>query len=214
MIRAVSPTHEEPSAPARRRQRFTGAAALLAISVLSGCATGGLPSGFAAALAAAPTSPPARLHLVGEAIVGAAVPAGPGALPRPVRVAADGIAPGGETVFAGREWGPAGDGFRIEKLYREGADEAFRSVLLDASGDVLERTHSVPLPDVPTAVLATALRVGREVTRCEIVADGSRETGWRATVHNGAGWTFVVAIGLDASLQHVQRVLDARLLAH
>lgn len=176
------------------------------------CATAGLPRGFAKALAESPLDAPARLWLDGERVAGGAVALGPGGLPRPVRVAADGIAPGGETVFSGREWGPAGTGFRIEKRYLEGATESFRSVLLTADGAVLERAHSVPLHEVPAAVLMTAMAVGRDVLRCDIVADAARERSWSAYVRNAIGWTFVVAIGLDGSLLELRREVAATIL--
>jgi hypothetical protein len=181
----------------------------LAALLLGACAGPALPTGFAALAAEAPEDVPARLWLEGDACIAAATAVGPGGLPATVRVAADAIAPAGELVFAGRAWGPRGAGFRIEKRYVEGTDESFRSVLLAADGTVLERTHSVPIAQVPVAVLTSAMTAGRDVRRCEIVSGPEREEGWRALVQNGAGRTFVVALALDGRLLSTQRVVRA-----
>jgi hypothetical protein len=183
--------------------------ALLAMAVLGGCAAAPLPPGFAAAAANAPEDQPLRLWVAGDAVVAAAAAVGRGGLPQPVRTAAEAIAPAGETVFAGREWGPRGDGWRVEKRYREGTDESFRSVLLDAAGSVLERSHSVPTAKVPAPVLFAAMQVGRDVQRCEIVSGAVSEESWRATVRDGAGRTFVVELDLDGHPRRSCRVLTA-----
>jgi hypothetical protein len=183
--------------------------ALLATAALGGCSAAPLPPGFAVAAANAPEDQPLRLWVAGDAIVAAAAAVGRGGLPQPVRTAAEAIAPAGEMLFAGREWGPRGDGWRIEKHYRDGADESFRSVLLDDAGSVLERSHSVPPAKVPAPVLFAAMQVGRDVQRCEIVSGAISEESWRATVRDGAGRTFVVELGLDGRPRRVCRILTA-----
>lgn len=185
-------------------------ARLLLLLPLAACAAAGLPPGFAAAAATAPEDAPARLFVDGDRIVGAAAGLGPSGLPAAVRTAVTGIAPDGELLFEGREWGPAGDGFRVEKRYRDGGTESFRSVLLAADGAVLERCHSVPIAKVPAAILGTALDVARDVRRCDIVADGTRETGWRVTVVDGAGRTFVLALDLEGAMRTRHRIVAAQ----
>jgi len=180
-------------------------------SLLAACASPGLPPGFCTALANAPETTPARLWLQGDAITAAAVAVAISGLPPAVRTTADAIAPGGELVFAGRDWGPAVTGFRVEKRYRDGGREEFRSVLAAEDGSVLQRSHSVPLADVPLAVLAAARASGRDVRRCEIVADSAVEVGWRATVVDGGGRTFVVELDLAGEVRSRLRVVGAQL---
>jgi len=181
------------------------------LALAAACAGPGLPAGFAAAAANAPEDWPLRLWLDGDRVVAAAAGVGPGGLPQAVRTSIDAVAPGGELQFAGREWSAAGDGYRVDKHYVDGADESFRSALIAADGAVLERSHSVPIGKVPAPVVTAALTVGRDVRRCEIVADAAQETGWRATVTDGAGRSFVATIGLQGGLRSVYRIVNARL---
>ncbi len=173
---------------------------LCLLPLLAGCATGrGLEPVFALA-AEAPEDMGLRLWFDGSTLVAAATGIGPHRLPAPVRATIDGVAPAGELLFVGRECGPFGDGFRVDKRYRDGSEESFRSALIAADGSVLERRHSVPLAQVPAAVLTTAMRVGRDVRRCEIRSDSAHEVGWNAIVVDGAGHTYELELGLDAAL--------------
>jgi hypothetical protein len=184
-----------------------------ATALLFLCACGGLPKlppGFTAALAESPTEPPCRLRTAGDRVVAAAVPVGPGGLPPAVRTAIDSIQPGGKTLFAGREWGPRGDGYRSEKLYTDQGQEHFRSLLVAADGRVLERSHSVPLASAPPAVVTAAMASGPEVMRLEIVSGPEHEEGWRATVRNRAGWTHEVILSLRGTVLQVSRVVAAQ----
>ncbi len=183
---------------------------LLLLPIAVACAGPGLPDGFAAAAAQAPEAMPARLVFANDQIIAAAAGLGTGGLPAAVRAAVAGIAPDGELLFQGREWGPAGSGFRIDKRYLDGAEESFRSMLVGADGAVLERSHSVPIAKVPPAILTTALAIGRDLRRCEIVADGAREIGWRITLVDGDGRTMVVATGLDGVLRTRHRLVAAQ----
>ncbi|MGE3171408.1 MAG: hypothetical protein AB7O97_02205 [Planctomycetota bacterium] len=199
------------SPPPRRRARAWPAAAAAALALPAACAGPALPRGFVAAAAEAPEDMPARLWLDGDAVTAAACGVGPGGLPAPVRSAVEAVTPGGETVFVGREWGPAGDGYRVDKRYADGPDEQFRSALIAPDGAVLERSHSVPLLQVPPAVLTAAAAVGRDVQRCEIVSGPEREQGWRALVVDGGGRTFALGIGLDGRLRTRHRLVSARI---
>lgn len=179
---------------------------------LAACATrNGVPKGFAALLADSPETSPARLWLDGDTIVGAAVALGPGALPAAVRLSLDAVAPRGELVFQGREWGPRGEGFRIDKHYRIDGEEHDRSALIAADGTVLERSHSVPVPKAPQDVLAAAMQFGTQIVEVHIVSGPEHEEYWHCVVQDRLGHTFVATVDLDARLlggvRRVQAVL-------
>jgi hypothetical protein len=180
---------------------------------LAACATDvGIPPDFPALLAESPEPAPARLWLAEGRVVAAAVALGTGALPPAVRQTLEAVAPRGEVTFQGREWGPRGDGFRIEKLYRiDGADHT-RSALIAADGTVLERTHSVPLDKTPQAILATAMQEAQRIDDVQIVSGREREECWRLLASDRLGRTLVLTIGLDGrrigSLRRVAARLD------
>lgn len=184
-------------------------ASVFGLFMLPGCVGPTLPQGVSAAMTEAPTDAPARLWIDRDRVIAVATPIGPGGLPAQVRNRLDLLAPEGEVLFEGQEWGPAGSGFRVEKRLVHENIERFSSFLLTAAGAVLERTHSEPLETVPAEVLMSAMAVGRHVYRCEIVSGPQREQGWRATVQDGGGRKFLVQIGLDGQLESAQRVLDA-----
>ena len=168
-----------------------------------------MPDSFSSLLAEAPEGSQARLWLEGGQIAAAAVPVGPGSLPPAVRTTIDAVAPGGELLFQGREWGPRGEGFRVEKNYREGTAHV-RSALIAPDGSVLERAHSVPIPEVPQHVLATALGKGTRIDEASIVSGPLREEYWSLVVHDRGGRTFVVEIDLDGRLRRTLRRVAAR----
>lgn len=171
-----------------------------------------LPLDFAGLAADAPEDAPVRLQLEGGRLLAATVPLGPGGVPGPARIAADAIAPGGDAVFIGREWSARGAGYRIEKAYAEGPTRHFRGVLVTADGVVLERTHSVPLADVPAEVLRAALGPGRnDVQQAEIVSGAEREEGWRLTARDRGGRAFVVETDLRGGQRRVARIVRASL---
>ncbi|HEX5050473.1 MAG TPA: hypothetical protein VFZ65_01755 [Planctomycetota bacterium] len=173
-------------------------AALGGLLALAACSTAApVPWSLQQLLQEAPDEEPARIWLEGNTIVAAAVALGPGALPADVRTTLDAIAPRGELVFQGREWGERGAGYRIEKRYREGVNEQERSVLIDTEGRVLERSHTWPIGDVPQHVLVAAMQAGTQIEAAWIVSGAEREEYWACTVRNRLGQTFVVRIGLD-----------------
>jgi hypothetical protein len=206
------PTGLRATAFRPRTQRLALAAPALAFAFL-GCVGSGLPSGFAEAAATAPQDTPARLFLRGDAIDGAAAGIGPGGLPAPVRATIEAVTPGGETVFLGREWGPHGEAFRIEKRYVEGQGESFRSALVAEDGGVLERSHTLPTVKVPAVVLGAAMPFGRDIRRCEIVSDATTERFWRIRCVDGGGRTFVATVSLDGSLLDSRRLVALELQA-
>lgn len=192
----------------RRRSAF----AMVPLLALGACSTTGIvPTNLAAAMAEAPTGTPTRLWLDGDRIVAAAVPVGPGALPPAVRTTIDAVAPRGELLWQGREWSGRGEGFRIEKRYRENGSEHVRSALIGDDGAVLERSHSMPLGEVPQVVMATVLSSGPHVDEARIVSGPEREEYWSCTVRNRIGWVLVVEVGLDGVLLRKRRQVEARI---
>ncbi len=178
---------------------------------LGGCTTASIAAPeLAALLAEAPDATPPRLWIAGDRIVQATAPLGPGGVPHHVRTAAEAVAPGGELLFQGREWGPRGAGFRVEKRYREGAVEHLRSVLVAADGRVLERAHTVPLVEVPRPVLAAAVQRAPHVEEAWIVSGPEREDYWLCTLRDRIGRTFVTHITLDGRSVAALRRVNAR----
>jgi hypothetical protein len=128
-----------------------------------------------------------------------------------VRTAIDAVAPHGELLFQGREWGPRGEGFRLHKHYRDAAIEHDRSALIRADGAVLERSHSVPIADVPQHVLAGAMHVGTRVLEASIVSGRELEEYWSVVVHDRLGRTFVVQVDLEGKPLRTMRRVAARI---
>lgn len=184
--------------------------ALVAMS-LGACHSAGLPAGFAEAAATGPEDTPARLLLRGNHCIAAAAGIGPGALPQAAKAAMDAVAAGGETVFLGREWSHLGENYRVEKRYSDGNTESFRSALVTADGEVLERSHTVPANKVPPVVLGAAMKFGRDLRRCDIVSDTAAEREWRIQCIDGGGRTFVVVVSLDGSPIAADRVIGVSL---
>lgn len=180
------------------------------LSAMAACGAGpGVPPRLTEELGAAPPYTEARLCLVGDRIVGATAPLGPGTLPTAVRTTLLAVAPDGETTFTGREWGPRGEGFRIDKAYAEPAHR--RSVLIAADGAVLERAHTVPIGDVPPDVLAVGAGIAAQLDAAWIVSGPLQEEHWTLVVRARSGETHVVQVGLDGKLRSVQRRVAARI---
>jgi hypothetical protein len=178
---------------------------------LVACSTAApVPESLQTMLGESPDGNPARLSISGNRIVAAAIAVGNGSMPRAARTAIDAIEPEGEVLFTGREWGPRGTGFRVEKRYREGTKEHVRSVLVDADGRVLEREHSVPIAEVPQHVLVAAMHLGSMIDESRIVSGPVREEYWSVSVRDRLGRTFVARVSLDGSLLDSVRRVSAR----
>jgi hypothetical protein len=185
--------------------------AACALLTLTACVGAGQTDGFFESAATAPEDTPARLTLSLDRIETAAAGITPGSVPPAVRATIEAVTPGGELVFLGREWGRNGEGFRVESRYVDGAAESFRSALINEEGEILERSHTLPATKVPPAVLGAAMKLGRDIRRCEIVSDAVAEREWRIRCVDGGGRTFVATVSLDGRLLHAQRIVTAEL---
>jgi hypothetical protein len=186
---------------------------LLALAAaLAACRTAAvLPEDLTERLAACPEGSPARLHLDPGGALALVLPIQPVELPPAARTGVESAAPRGTTTFVGREWGPRGQGYRVDKHYDVEGVEHTRSVLVDNQGQVLERVHSVPIAEVPEAVITTAARFGHAIERVEIVAGTAHVEHWRCLVTDRSGRHFVVRTGLDGTLLDRHRRLHTEL---
>lgn len=179
---------------------------------LAACAAPGhVPPTLAQFLATAPEQRPARLWVDGNRIVAAAVDLGPGALPAAVRTSLGAIEQRGEVTFEGREWGPRGIGFRIDKQYQSEATLHKLSALIAEDGTTLERCHSWPIAKTPQNVLATAMQIGTQIDEVQIVSGRELEEAWRCLVTDRLGHRYMVTIGLDGTLLQSARRVAAQI---
>ena len=177
--------------------------------LLAACATAPVPAPeFVAALADVPPHSEARLEFADGELVAVAAPLPPDLLPPSVRTALLAVAPDGEITFAGVEWGTRGRGYRVEKVYAEPLHR--RSVLVDGDGVVLERAHTVPMPEVPQDVLATAATKAPRVEEAWIVSGPHHEEHWSLLVRERSGAAHLLRIGLDGRLVRAARRVAAR----
>lgn len=183
--------------------------ALTCLLAAAGCSTAGTPADITAELAESPGDGVPRLWLAGDRIMAVAAPLQHRDLPRPVALMADAIAPGGSRTFVGREWGPRGTGYRIDCTFTD--PPHVRSMLLTPAGEVLERSHTVPLAEVPERVLATALRIAPLVDSAAIVSGPEREEHWTIVMRDRSGRRFSARIALDGREIDHHRRFDAQL---
>jgi hypothetical protein len=185
----------------------------LVAAAIGGCSAGPSAGSFAALAQDAPSDQPLLLTFAGDAVASVTVPLGPGALDARLRAAVDAIEPGGRTVRVAREWGPRGDGYRIEKRYGDGLAEQFRSLLLSADAVVLERSHTVSVNETPPAVLTAATAsTRRSVLRIDIVSGPSTEEYFRVLLRDGGGRRFAVDCSPSGAVLATRRLLDAEVL--
>lgn len=178
---------------------------------LAACAGPGRAPALSTWLSEAPEAEPARLWLVDDRVVRAIVPVGPGAVPQAARERVEQAAPGGTMEFHGREWGPFGSGFRVDKRYDDRQVALRRTVLVDGDGRLLDFGQAVPLPQVPRAVLDAVLGFGRDVQACWLFAEPGRDPRWECTVVDRIGRTHVVTTDLDGRVRSTSREVGARL---
>ena len=139
-----------------------------------------------------------RLTLNGDRVVSLAVPIDFRSLPALARTTCNAITPAGRLLFCGREQGPRGDGYRVEYSYAEPVEHQ-RSLLVDADGAVLERSHTLPLAKVPQHVLAAVLTKNTLIESAEIVSGPVREEFWRIVAKDRRGHVFLVLVGLEGN---------------
>jgi hypothetical protein len=139
-----------------------------------------------------------RITLDGDRIASLVVPIDFRGLPARVRTTLDAIAPPGNDLFCGREQGPRGDGFRVERGYSEPFEHR-RSLLITAEGEVLERAHTMPLAKVPQHVLAAALTSATVIESAQIVSGPVQEEFWRLVAKDRRGRVFVVIVDLEGN---------------
>ncbi|MBM3973181.1 MAG: hypothetical protein FJ301_03670 [Planctomycetes bacterium] len=149
----------------------------------------------------------ARLELIGDRVVVAAVPVGEGLLPPAARTAIEAIAPGGAVTFAGFESGPHGSGWRVEKRYAESAQS--RSALVTPDGGVLERWHTVSVREVPTDALRAVTDLGATIDEARIVSGPGGEERWTFLVRDRMQRRRIVDVSLRGELLTQRRRLDA-----
>lgn len=164
---------------------------------LAGCSAAPVPTGM---LAEAEPDQVARITLAGNQIVSLATPVDIRSLTAKSRTTCDAIAPGGQLQFCAHESGPRGTGFRVERSYEKPFAHT-RSVLVDTAGNVLERSHTLPLIKVPQHVLAAALTSSSSVESAEIVSGPVREEYWRIITKDRRGRVYVVQVSLEGEQQ-------------
>jgi len=162
---------------------------------LAACSTPPVATGW---LAEAEPNQIARMTLSGDQIVSLAVPVDLRSLPAAVHATCDTIAPPGRELFCGREQGPRGSGYRVERAYSEPFEHQ-RSLLVNFDGEVLERSHTLPLGKVPQHVLAVALNNATTITSAEIVSGPVREEYWRLVAKDRRGRASLIIVDLEGN---------------
>lgn len=190
------------------------ARAILTTLVATACSSGPpLPGGFAEALDASPDAMPVRLVTDGDSLSSLAVPTDHRAVPADLRRSLESIAPGGEVTYCARVLGDD-PGWLVEKTYPTGggaAEPHSRSVRVRDDGSLVERTHQLPLAEVPRSVLRAALGVGSDVRHARVVqADGE---WFRLTVDNAFGWRHEVDVSPDGDVLATVRIKPAEVRA-
>lgn len=150
-----------------------------------------------------------RLTVAGDKVVSTAVSIDFRTVPALARTTCEAIAPNGVLEFCAREIGPRGNGFRLEKRYEQPFPH-LRSVLVDKLGNVMERSHTVPIVKVPQGVLGAALQGGTSVQSAAIVSGPVYEEFWRIVTQDRRGRAFVVTVSLDGDVMSQLRRNQSR----
>ena len=173
-----------------------------------------LPSDFAESVANAPAAAPSRMLVQGGEILEIAVPLTDAALPEAARVAIDAVQPAGKTVAVERVWSERGAGFGVTKIYDDGVAGRRRSVVVDATGNVLERSHEIEAGRVPPVVMQRiqALRVG-DIRLVEAVQYRPGDEHYRFLLQTSDGIRTLAQCRVDSSDLHFGRVIGAEITA-
>ncbi|MFT4514461.1 MAG: hypothetical protein ACI91B_003171 [Planctomycetota bacterium] len=173
---------------------------------LAGCTA---PPSSAYLLTDAEPNQDVRLAIIGNRVTWTAVPIDLRAVPALARTTCEAIAPNGVLEFCAREVGPRGEGFRLEKRYEQPFSH-LRSMLVDELGNVMERSHTVPVAKVPQDVLSAALRSGTLIESTSIVSGPVHEEFWRIVTKDRRGRTFVITVDLDGNVRSQLRRNQSR----
>jgi hypothetical protein len=136
---------------------------------LAACQTPDVPAQFAAAVRVMPADGKVILEFRDGRLTRYAASVDPATVPAAARRTADEIVqPGGKSVFVGREWSIEASGYRFVKVYEDGG--SFRTVLVDADGKVLARSHQIPVQDCPAMARDAIHALGSgKILRVEVV---------------------------------------------
>ncbi len=158
--------------------------AAIALTILAaGCSTPRFTAEFAAAVRELPPGGRAVVEYRNGKPRRYAASSDPETIPPAARrTAEEFVQPGGTTVSTMREWGASGTGFRFVKKY--GEQGLLRSVLVNATGDVLERSHQIPLEAAPGAARASVQStVDGKIVQVDVIQRKLRSTDhYRFTV--------------------------------
>ena len=192
------------------------AATLLVGLCLAGCAGPSFASEFVAAVHTLPPGQVCRLTFLDGEIIRYFAPTLVGEIPADARRTADEyVQPGGKLLYAGREWGPEGIGFRVVKEFdgQAGARPTRRSVLVEADGTVLSRSHEIAQEESPAGALEAVTRENLgTVVRLEVIQGPPEEEdryAFEVVDDQGRRWT-VVCTG-DGTVVERGRLVDAEL---
>lgn len=173
-----------------------------------------LPADFAELVASAPAAAPARMLVHGGEILEVAVPLTDAALPEAARIAIDAVQPAGKTVAVERVWSVRGAGYGVTKIYDDGVAGRRRNVVVDAAGNVLERSHEIEARRVPPVVMQRiqALRAG-EIGLVEAVQHRPGDEHYRFLLQSSDGTRTVARCRVDGSDLYFGRVIGADITA-
>lgn len=183
------------------------------VGLLACAAAPGLPPDFTRELARGEAGA-GRIELRGARIETVSAPIAEADLPERVVVAVEAIQPGGTTVEVSRVWRGDLETFSVTKSYGEGAAAQRRSALLTAGGEVIERTHEIPISEVQGAAhrAVTALSRG-SIRRVEVVQPAPGVERYRFWLGQADRSSWVVECSLAGEQVQVARCLEAEVRA-
>jgi hypothetical protein len=179
---------------------------------LASCGTTGVGEEFARDARRALASGTAAVFVDGHAVARASVSVNDADVPADVLRIETTIQPGGERALLAREYGDHGVGYRFVRVYAANADCPERTVLLDATGKVLERAHAIPPNTAPASVLeqVAAAGVGRVATLFA-VQGAPGEEWYRIRLVAEDGRRHVLECAADGARRGLWRVLSGEI---